>query len=166
MNDIAKSASGLTRRLPVASPGLLESPMGLLWQGFNDGFERLLGDLVAPAAGTHKALAPLPALELRETDTGYELSAELPGLASGDVTLEVAGGVLSLSGDKREESERKENGCLISERRYGACRRQIALPNDIDGDAIAADFKNGVLSVKMPRRKDALPRARKIEVKG
>jgi HSP20 family protein len=151
--------------IPVRTVTVSETPWNSIWQTFNQSFDRLLGDIGMPiGSGFARALGPMPALELREANGGYQLTAELPGLAAADVSIEVGEGMLSLSGEKREESEHKEQGCLISERRYGAFKRQVALPSDIDRDKIVAEFKNGLLLVKLPKRADAAPRTRKISV--
>lgn len=105
-----------------------------------------------------------PAMELVAKDGGYELSIELPGLEERDIEVEVADGVLTVSGEKREESEKKENGYLMSERRYGSFRRQLALPADIDPDTIAAKFRHGVLELGMKKDKKAVSRAKKIKI--
>jgi HSP20 family protein len=89
---------------------------------------------------------------------------ELPGLEEKDIDVEFADGVLSVSGEKREESETKENGCLISERRYGSFRRQLTLPSDADPDTIEAKFKHGVLKLTMKKDEKAADRSKKIKI--
>ena len=108
--------------------------------------------------------AVIPAMELAEVDGGYELNVELPGLEEKDIDVEFADGVLSVSGDKREESEKKENGYLMSERRYGSFRRQMTLPTDADPDTIEAKFKQGVLKLTMKKDEQAANRAKKIKI--
>lgn len=110
------------------------------------------------------SVAPVPALELSSNDKEYRLTAELPGLADADVEISVADGILSLKGEKREAEEHKQDGYLMSERRYGKFERRIALPDDVDSDRIAATFTKGVLTVAMPRSEQAQDRARKIPI--
>lgn len=105
-----------------------------------------------------------PAMELTATDGGYELSIELPGLEEKDIDIEFAEGVLTVSGEKREESEKKENGCLMSERRYGSFRRQLTLPTDVDPATIAAKFRQGVLKLAMKKDEQAASRTKKIKI--
>lgn len=105
-----------------------------------------------------------PAMELAETEGGYALTVELPGLDEKDVDIEFADGVLSVSGEKREESEKKENGYLMSERRYGSFRRQLTLPVDVDPDSIAAKFRQGVLKLDMKKDEKAANRTKKIKL--
>lgn len=105
-----------------------------------------------------------PAVELAEKEGGYELSVELPGLEEKDIDVEFADGILTISGEKREESEKKENGYMMSERHYGSFRRQLALPADVDPDAIDAKFHNGVLTLEMKKDREAAQRTRKIKI--
>ena len=108
--------------------------------------------------------AVIPAMELAETDGGYELSVELPGLEEKDIDVEFADGTLTVSGEKREASEKKGNGYLISERRYGSFRRQLTLPVDADPDTIEAKFKHGVLKLVMKKDQQAASRTKKIKI--
>jgi HSP20 family protein len=109
--------------------------------------------------------APLnPAMELAAINGGYEVSVELPGLEDKDIDVEFADGMLTVSGEKREESEKKENGYLMSERSYGSFRRQLTLPADADPETIEAKFKDGVLKVAMKKDEKAADRARKIKI--
>jgi HSP20 family protein len=130
--------------------------------------DRLFEDFRRPARGAFDfgapSLAPIPALDLIDDGQSYRLSAELPGLVDKDIEISVAEGVLSISGEKKEQEERKEKGFLLSERRYGAFERQIALPNDVDPEEIKAQFKDGVLTVTLAKDKKAAPRTRKIAI--
>ena len=106
----------------------------------------------------------MPAMELSSHDGGYQLSVELPGLDQNDIEIEFADGVLTVSGEKREESEKKEKGYLLSERRYGSFRRQLTLPADADPASIKADFDKGILKVSMKKDEGAAGRVRKIKI--
>ena len=105
-----------------------------------------------------------PAIELASTETGYELNVELPGLEEKDIDIEFADGVLTISGEKREESEKKDNGYLVSERRYGSFRRQLSLPADLDPETIDATFRNGVLKLTMKKDEQVTNRTKKIKI--
>ena len=134
-----------------------------------DEIDRLFDDLSFPRPGrsifAFAPPAPLtPAMELAAVNGGYEVSVELPGIAEKDIDVELAEGILTVSGEKREESEKKENGYLMSERRYGSFRRQLTLPADVDPESIQANFKDGVLKVAMKKDEKASDRARKIKI--
>ncbi|MBB6193705.1 MULTISPECIES: Hsp20/alpha crystallin family protein [Sphingomonadaceae] len=105
-----------------------------------------------------------PHVELGETDTEIRVTAELPGLDEKDVDITVEDGVLTLRGEKRAQVEDKERG--YSERSYGRFERRIGLPQGIDRDKAAATFKNGVLTVTLPRSEAANENVRRIPVNG
>lgn len=110
------------------------------------------------------APAPAPALDMVEEDKSYRLTAELPGLTEKDINVSVADGALRIWGEKKEEQERKEEGYLLSERRYGAFERQLPLPRDVKPDGIKAQFKDGVLTVTLAKDEQSPSRARKIAI--
>jgi len=87
--------------------------------------------------------------------------AELPGLDEKDVSLEIASGVLSISGEKKSESEDQDR--RFSERYYGRFERRIPL-EDVDEDKASAAFKNGVLTVTVPKSSEANTRVRRIAI--
>jgi HSP20 family protein len=89
-----------------------------------------------------------PRLELSETDKAVTVSAELPGLSENDVQVEMANGVLSIRGEKK--AERSDESKFVSERYYGSVERQIPL-DGVEEDKAQADFKNGVLTVTLPK---------------
>ena len=130
--------------------------------------DRLFEDFGRPARSVFRfgdrSLALMPALDLVDDDMNYRLSIELPGLTDEDIEISMADGVLSISGEKKEQSERKEKGYLLSERRYGAFARQIAVPSDVDPDGIKAQFKDGVLTVTLAKDEKTAPRTREIAV--
>lgn len=97
------------------------------------------------------ALGPTPRMDLRETDQGIELSVELPGVDQKDLKVEFADDVLTLSGEKKSEADKKEGGYRFIERRYGAFSRSLRLPG-VDGEQIKATLKDGVLTIAAPRK--------------
>jgi HSP20 family protein len=105
-----------------------------------------------------------PLVELKDKQDHYELAIELPGMEDKDIDVEFADGVLSISGEKREESEEKSGDCLISERSYGSFQRRLGMPPDVDPERIEAKFRQGVLKVTIGKDKEAARRVRKIAV--
>ena len=106
-----------------------------------------------------------PAIDFAEDEKAYHLTAELPGLSEKDINLTLSDDLLTITGEKREEREEKEKNYHYSERRFGSFRRAVQLPQHIDRDKIEANFRNGVLSVTVPKSADAMQRQKKIEVK-
>ncbi len=146
--------------LPVLKRNRL-APVG--WDVFDvgRGFDRLLGSTFsAPSLS-----AWTPAIDVRETKNDFLVSAELPGLTKADVEITVENGVLSLSGEKKEEFEEgsAESGRYVLERRYGRFQRNFSLPRGIDADKVKAQFADGILTITLPKVAAAKPRQIKIE---
>jgi HSP20 family protein len=111
------------------------------------------------------ASGPVPAVELVETDKEYKLTAELPGMEAGDIDITLADDVLTIAGEKKEEREEKKEGFMLSERSYGSFERRISVPAAADAENIKASFKNGVLTVSLPKDQKAEQAKRRIAVK-
>jgi HSP20 family protein len=106
-----------------------------------------------------------PAMDIAETDKGYEISAELPGMSESDVEVIAANGVLTIKGEKKEEKEEKKKDYHLTERRYGAFSRRMPIPDEVEADKIEATFKKGVLTVTLPKKAEAQKPEKKIQVK-
>jgi HSP20 family protein len=101
-----------------------------------------------------------PVVNVREKDGRYLIEAELPGVSEKDLKLELKNGLLTLSTEKQEEKgEKDEAGTWIRrERRESHFARSFELPEDADGDKIEARFKDGLLTVELPKKPEASPR--------
>ena len=104
-----------------------------------------------------------PAVDVRETEKGYQMDMEIPGLTEKDVEVEVKENLLTISSRKEEEREEKKNGYLLRERRRGSFARSFVLPEDVDREAIGAEFRNGLLQISLPKQEKAQPK--RIEVR-
>jgi HSP20 family protein len=105
-----------------------------------------------------------PHVDVAETDTEYKVTAELPGLEEKDVELTLRDNALTLSGEKRNEREEREGGRYYAERFHGRFSRTIPLADDVDADKVAAAFKNGVLTVVLPKNPRAREQAKRIPI--
>ena len=103
-----------------------------------------------------------PSVEVTETDKDVRISAELPGLDEKDVEIFVSDDVLTIRGERKEEVEDKERH--FSERFYGRFERRIPLGVEVDEDKVAASFKNGVLTVTLPKTEQAQARTKRIAI--
>jgi len=106
-----------------------------------------------------------PAMDIAETEKAYEITAELPGMSESDVEVVASNGGLTIKGEKREEKEEKKKDYYLSERRYGSFERRMQIPEGVDVDKIEASFKNGVLTVTLPKTAQAQEPEKKISVK-
>jgi HSP20 family protein len=92
------------------------------------------------------------------------LKAELPDMTREDIDVTVDNGTLTIKGEKKLDAEVKEEQFHRIERRYGSFSRSFSLPQTIDPNRVAAEYKNGVLTVKLPMREEAKPRQIKVDV--
>ena len=140
----------LRDRLDTWFDQLFADPFGRSW----------LAD--APANG-HREVAFLPPVEVREADEQVLVRAELPGVDAKEVEVELNDGVLVLAGKKEDRQERKEGDHVFSEFRFGAFRREIHLPADVEPDSVRASCENGILTVEMQKAKSSRPLKIKVE---
>jgi HSP20 family protein len=106
-----------------------------------------------------------PAVDIFETPENIVLKAELPGIDPKDVEVRVEDNTLYLKGERRFEKEVKEESYHRVERSYGSFARSFSLPNSIDAEKVGAEYKDGVLTLTMPKREEAKPKTIKIDVK-
>lgn len=106
-----------------------------------------------------------PAVDIHEDKDAYTVSVELPGVKQEEVNVNLEGGVLTLSGERKFEktNEDKEKSYRYVERSYGAFTRRFSVPETIREDGIEANMKDGVLTIRLPKQEQ--PKARKIEIK-
>ncbi len=114
-------------------------------------------------AGLAAGAVTAPRVDVQEKADAYHLEAELPGLTEKDFTINVEHNLLTIASKQERNEEREENGYVIRERRSGAFRRSFSLPQDVDADHIGATFKDGLLTLTVP--KTAKAQARQIAVK-
>ncbi|WP_443749468.1 Hsp20/alpha crystallin family protein [Asticcacaulis solisilvae] len=106
-----------------------------------------------------------PSLDITTKDREYVITVEVPGVQEKDLKLEVtADGLLTVSGEKHQETHKGIPGNTRVERSYGTFSRVLSLPDDADRDAVSAFFRNGLLTITCPRRIEAREPARQIEI--
>jgi HSP20 family protein len=148
-----------SRRENESSLQAIQNEMNRMFdQFFTDPFQML---------STRFAVQPdfFPRLDVSESDKAYTVSAELPGMDEKDVQISLEKNSLILSGEKKSESEAKEKTYHRVERSYGSFQRVIPFETDLDEDKASAVFKNGVLTVTLPKSAEAMQKSRKIEIK-
>ena len=104
-----------------------------------------------------------PTIDIVEDENALTVKAEVPGCRAEDIDISVHGNVLTISGEKKQEVEKKEKGYYHIERAYGSFRRDITLPTEVESARIEAVCKNGVLSVTLPKIEKT--KAVKVKVK-
>ena len=106
-----------------------------------------------------------PAVDIAERDRAYEISAELPGIDPNNIEVKLTNGVLTIKGEKKQETEEKKKNYYVSERRYGSFERSFQVPDAVDADKIEASFNKGVLTVVLPKSAEAQKSVKTISVK-
>jgi HSP20 family protein len=104
-----------------------------------------------------------PAVDIREDKDAYFVEVELPGLTKDEVKITMENNILTIQGEKKQEKEEKRRDYHRSERVYGSFQRSFTLPSSVKNDKIEAQYKNGILTVTLPKVEEAKPKA--IEVK-
>lgn len=124
-------------------------------------FEDFLGGLPVLRGG--EGLVGVPTLDISENDKEVEVHAELPGVKPEEVNISIVDDVLTIKGEKKVERKTEERQWHAIERAYGAFSRSVRMPAPVDADKAKASYKDGVLSVVVPKRPEVQPK--KIEIK-
>lgn len=128
---------------------------------FDETFSR--SRLSPPSRGLSTPLRP--SLDISEGKKAYTVQAEIPGVELDDVSIRIDGQTLVIQAEKRQESEEEDEGYHHIERAYGAVQRVLSLPDDADGEAVDARFKNGVLKLRIPKHAARASTGRGIEIR-
>ena len=130
-----------------------------------DRMARLFGDVYLRDEDTAFRGSWTPAVDIFETEHhDLVLKVELPGMTREDIEVSVENGTLMLKGQKKFDDTVKEENYRRVERSYGQFHRSFTLPNTVDTSKVAADYKNGILTVKLPFREEAKPRTINVDV--
>ena len=130
-----------------------------------DRVARLFGDIYLRDEDTGFRGNWTPAADIFETEHhDLVLKAELPGMTREEIEVTVENGTLVLKGTKKFDAEVKEESYRRIERTYGSFHRSFTLPNTVDANKVSAEYKNGVLTVKLPFREEARPRTISVDV--
>ena len=120
---------------------------------------------LAPTWPTEMTFGTVPAVDVAEKDNQYQISAELPGMDQNNIEVTLSNGVLTIKGEKKEEKEESKKDYYLSERRYGSFQRSFQVPEGVDAEKIEANFKNGILTVSLPKTAAAQKDQKKIAIK-
>ncbi len=130
----------------------------------NDVFDRMLEDFFSMDTRLSEPVTSLmPLMNIEETKDAYRITVELPGMEKDDIDIQIKDNVLTISGEKKEEHTEEEGTFYRRERRFGKFSRSVNLPSDIDVEKIDAEYKNGVLTLTLPKTEESKPK--KISVK-
>ena len=126
---------------------------------------RLFDDIITPRNRWNgMGLTFQSAAEFEETDEAYQLKLEVPGLEPSDLNIEATVDAITISGERRSEVKNEHKGATHTEFRYGKFERVLSLPGRIDHQKIAADYKNGILNLTLPKAEEEKNRVVKVNV--
>jgi HSP20 family protein len=138
-------------------------PFRALLQRMNRLFEETLGPVAFTGEENLSLGVWAPPCDIYETDDQIVIKAELPGLRREDIKISIENNVLTISGERKLEEEAKRENYHRIERSYGRFMRSFMLPTTVDTGKVSAEFKDGVLSVALPKREEAKPKAIEVE---
>jgi HSP20 family protein len=125
--------------------------------------ERLFRQVFGEQQGASPAGAFSPALDVEETEDGFTLHVELPGVSPDQVDVSLEENVLTIAGERRFYDERGTDGFRRIERSFGRFHRAVRLPDRVDGDRVAATYRDGLLTVTVPKAEEAKPRRIQVQ---
>lgn len=128
---------------------------------------RIFGKFPARTEPSRELLAMpdwAPNVDITETDTAYLIKGEIPGVSKEDVKVNIENGMLTMSGERKQEKEEKGRKFHRIERSYGSFMRSFRLPENVDETAIKAEFKDGMLNVTLPKSVQAKTKSTNITV--
>lgn len=129
--------------------------------------DRIFSRLGQAGGGMGEDVAWMPKIDVKRSGEDVMVRAELPGLKPEDVNIELRDNVLTISGERKSEEQKEDEGWLIRESSYGSFERSLTIPESVDPGAISANFNDGVLEVRVPKAlEQAQPRTTKIEIGG
>ena len=139
--------------------------VGNFGRTFNQVFDEMFGrHLLRPTEEAALCGAWMPAVNILEREDGITITVELPGLDAKEVDVTVDNGVMSISGERRMEEAQEGETFHRLESSFGAFERRFTIPRSVDAGKIAASFKNGVMTVNLPKREESKPKSIKIKV--
>lgn len=132
-----------------------------------DEMRRTIDDFFPEFWGTRSALSTewSPTVDVSETEKEIVVEAELPGLRKEDIEVSLENSTLSIRGERKREEEKKEDQYISTERFYGSFYRSVDLPTYVDDKNVKANYKDGILEIRMPKKEEAKPKKIEIGIK-
>jgi len=138
-------------------------PGGML--GFQNDFDRLFNSFINIPEEETSLSTFSPSVDIEEKEKEFRIIAELPGLSKEEITINIKDNLLSISGEKKQEKKTEDENYHRTERIFGSFQRTFRLPEYADQDNIAAEYKNGILNVSIPKLEESISKNVEIKIK-
>lgn len=154
----------------VAAAREADNPFALLHREMNDVFDHFLRDFEGPfrpaiwSGSRGLSAVNAPSVDISETEDEVQVAAELPGMTEKDVEVSLDDDLLTIKGEKKAEHEEKKRNYHLVERSFGQFQRSIPLPSGVDRSKVKARFRNGVLTVSLPKTTESKKQKKTIEI--
>lgn len=158
-------ASPLQRRSARGFDPLMFGPFAMIRRMQAD-IDRMLGAPVAPPAREDGGMEWDPSIETFQRGDEYVIRVDVPGLSREDITVDLAGDAVTISGERRQEKNEDRDGVHVSEVRYGTFVRVVPLPPNARTDDARATLRDGVLEIVVPASQEQRNRGRRIDIQG
>jgi HSP20 family protein len=159
-----------TRKEPTMNALTRYSPETSVWSPFgrltslHDELDRLFNFSLPGTTGKGEWFGWAPALDLIQDKDEVQVRVELPGMKKEEIGISLHEGVLTISGERKREEEKKEGELFRSERYFGKFQRSISLPSAVDAKKVKATYKDGILTVSLPKAEEAKPKQIEVSV--
>ena len=138
-------------------------PINELQRELNQLFDASLGSLFRKAQLSGETVWS-PAVDVYDNKDSFIIKADLPGMTQKDINVSLQDGILTITGQKKHETEVKEDNYYRLERAYGTFQRQLSLPTNVDATNIKATYKDGVLQLSLPKKEESKPKQISVDI--
>ncbi len=129
-----------------------------------DNINKVFGNYLSARGGQAKVIGWMPPVDITESENEFLIKADIPGMKKEDIKISLDDNTLTISGERKEEKEEKGKNFVKKEKAFGSFMRSFALPHSVDAKGIKASYKEGVLSVNVPKSEESKPREIKIDI--
>ena len=177
MAEASTKAPAKTQVEPVNVParrerdffGSLRNEIERVFEDFDRGLwglpSRLRGSELEPFRRPQLSFTLTPSVDIVEKDDAFEVTADLPGVEEKNIDVKLSGDMLTIKGEREEQKEKKNKDYYVSERQFGSFERSFQIPESVERDKIDAHFKNGVLTVLLPKKPGSAKAEKKIDIR-
>ncbi len=129
-----------------------------------DNINKVFGNYLSARGGQAKVIGWMPPVDITESENEFLIKADIPGMKKEDIKISLDDNTLTISGERKEEKEEKGKNFVKKEKAFGSFMRSFSLPHSVDAKGIKASYKEGVLSVNVPKSEESKPREIKIDI--